>query len=319
MDTPSTISVLVATHNRADVLEKTLRAFAKVDTRGLSVEWVIIDNNSKDATRTIIDEFKRKFPLLYLFEPKPGKNCALNAALREMKLGEIVVFADDDITPDRDWLQQVALSCALHPDYAVFGGRIFPEWPSGREPWWARDRFVQMFGFSLHDFGEETREYEPGVYPFGPNFWIRRKIVEQGHKYDERVGPRPANRIMGSETTFLRDIQKAGFKQLYYPQASVLHRISGSGCSAAVVKTRAFRLGRGEIYVSGLPRPALLASSRFLWDTYILMKLIAAILIRLCATLSFSRQTRLLREVSALRMMGNALESWKHANERGPK
>jgi glycosyltransferase involved in cell wall biosynthesis len=313
VDTSYSISVLIATYNRASALEQTLEAFTSLQNGRHQIEWVIIDNNSSDSTRAVVERFKHKLPLVYLFEPRAGKNCALNTAMRKVNLGEIVVFADDDITPDPSWLQEIALSCSRHPSCAVFGGRIIPEWPEGSMPRWAQDRFIQMFGFSLHDFGPTSRAYDPGIYPFGPNFWIRRTIIEQGHRYDERVGPRPTKRIMGSETTFLRNIERAGFKPLYYPYASVRHRISSSGCSPAVVRQRAFRLGRGEIYLSGLPRPELHARSRRLWEAYLLVKLTYSVLLRMGAYLSVSENTRLLRAVTALRIMGNAIESWQYS------
>lgn len=101
------ISVLVATYNRADVLRETLEAFTELDREGLSVEFVVIDNNSGDHTKSVVKSFSGRLPLVYLFQPIPGKNRALNKALDEIQLGEVIVFTDDDVRPANNWLPTI--------------------------------------------------------------------------------------------------------------------------------------------------------------------------------------------------------------------
>ena len=93
------ITVLIPTYNRAKVLGETLEALTRVDRDGIDCSIVVIDNNSNDNTREIAAEYAAKLPLSYLKEVRPGKNCALNKALRECELKDIVVFTDDDVTP----------------------------------------------------------------------------------------------------------------------------------------------------------------------------------------------------------------------------
>src|SRR5687768_2828620 len=96
------ISILIATHNRAKILRRTMKAMEALVRAGVSVEWVIVDNNSSDETRLVVESFRERLPLRYLFEPRPGKNYALNKALSEVELGDVVVFTDDDVTPNPD-------------------------------------------------------------------------------------------------------------------------------------------------------------------------------------------------------------------------
>ena len=309
MNNSSSVSVLVATHNRAKVLAQTLEAFTRVDKGSSRLQWVVVDNNSSDDTRQVSRSYEQRLDLQYLFEPRPGKNCALNKAIRECTLGDIVVFTDDDVTPAKDWILQIVKSCADYPKCSVFGGRIFPEFPNDTKPSWAHDRFVQMFAFALHDYGPAPEPYPIRHYPFGPNFWIRRKILQQGFAYDERIGPRPTRRIMGSESKFLSDLEKAGFAMLYCPGAVVRHRIQSSECTLHAVRRRALRLGRGEIYLSGFPRPRLREKFRPLWIAYLYLKVAYSSVIWACSWMALSEQRRLARSVNALRTMGNSLES----------
>ena len=86
------ISVLIATYNRAEILRQTLQSMTKLNRDGLSVEFVVVDNNSTDHTKEVIKSFTDRLPIRYLFEPRPGKNCALNKALNEVSFGEISVI-----------------------------------------------------------------------------------------------------------------------------------------------------------------------------------------------------------------------------------
>ena len=90
------LTVIIATYNRADVLKKTLTCMSQLVFSDIDAEIVIVDNNSNDQTKDVVKSFQDQLLLRYLFEPKPGKNCALNKAIAEIELGSIIVFADDD-------------------------------------------------------------------------------------------------------------------------------------------------------------------------------------------------------------------------------
>src|SRR5262245_46492727 len=123
------VSILIPTHNRADVLDGTLEAFHRVDRTGMNVEIIVIDNNSGDHTVDVVASHQRELPLTYLREFHPGKSCALNRALRDCQLKDIVVFTDDDVAPASDWLQEIASATSRWPDVSVFGGRVRVQWP----------------------------------------------------------------------------------------------------------------------------------------------------------------------------------------------
>src|SRR5438552_13767885 len=109
------ITVLIATFNRAAVLSGTLQALTRVERTGIDCSIVIIDNNSSDNTAEVVKEFETRLPISYLREPSPGKSCALNKALRECALKEIVVFRDDDVTPARNWFREIVSSVKKWP------------------------------------------------------------------------------------------------------------------------------------------------------------------------------------------------------------
>ena len=83
MATKIDLSILIPTYNRSRYIRQTLEDMLPVDRDGLTVEFVIIDNNSSDDTREAVEAYADRLPVRYLFEPTPGKNAALNKALNE--------------------------------------------------------------------------------------------------------------------------------------------------------------------------------------------------------------------------------------------
>lgn len=264
------ISILLPTFNRASVLARTLAALADVDFSGIEFETVVIDNGSTDDTAGVVSAFRDRLPLVYLREPRPGKNCALNRALRECRLRELLVFIDDDITPQPRWFAEIAAASQRWPDISVFGSKVEVDWPDGNQPPWIVSDWVKVFGFAWHDLGEEERLYEGNVTPMGPCYWIRREVLKSIPVFDESIGPRPTNRIMGSEMSFLTQASEAGFQMVYCPTVSVKHRIAPEECTVSALRARAYRCGRGEVRVLGLHRRNLFERSRALWISVLL-------------------------------------------------
>jgi glycosyltransferase involved in cell wall biosynthesis len=58
-DTPG-ITVLIATYNRAAMLNETLEALTRVDRTGIDCSIVVIDNNSSDSPAEIVKEYGTK-------------------------------------------------------------------------------------------------------------------------------------------------------------------------------------------------------------------------------------------------------------------
>ena len=93
------ITVILCTYNRGHMLAKALQKVA-ASTLPESVNWevLVVDNNSSDQTREVVEELRRRYPgrIRYLFEPQAGKSHALNAGVREAR-ERVLAFMDDDV------------------------------------------------------------------------------------------------------------------------------------------------------------------------------------------------------------------------------
>jgi glycosyltransferase involved in cell wall biosynthesis len=289
--TSPSLTILIPTYNRAHVLSETLTALTRVDREGLDCTYVIIANNCTDNTSDIVRSYAGRLPILLLSERRPGKNCALNRALRDAPLGDVVVFTDDDVTPATDWLQQIAASALRRPDVPVFGGAVDVLWPGDVSPAWAEAPWIKAFGFSWHHYANNEASYAPPACPFGPNMWVRRAVFDSEPQFDESIGPRPVDRIMGSETSFLRKLQRDGYEMLHVPAARVHHRIRPEQCSIPALRRRGYTFGRGQTRLHGWRRHKLFFRSRGVWCVAIAADVLFA-LWRLCVGLLSSDPRR---------------------------
>ncbi len=129
-------TVVLCTCNRCESLAKALASAARLQLPE-SVDWevLVVDNNSSDRTREVVQEYCGRFPgrFRYLFEPRQGKSHALNAGIREAR-GEIIAFIDDDVVVEPTWLSN--LTAGLHDgQWAGAGGRILPQAPFEPPDW----------------------------------------------------------------------------------------------------------------------------------------------------------------------------------------
>ena len=118
-------SVVIATYNRAEELEKTLDSMSKLQVAD-PWEVFIVDNNSPDNTKEIVLKAAENFPvpLHYLFEHEQGRSAALNTGIRAAQ-GEIIVTTDDDVRVEADWLTNAERALnTLDCDY--LGGKALP-------------------------------------------------------------------------------------------------------------------------------------------------------------------------------------------------
>ena len=273
------ISVLLATYNRGAILEKTLSNFAQLDTDNIEVEYVIVDNNSNDNTKAIIESFQSKLPIRYLFEPISGKNRALNKAIMEVGLNDIVVFTDDDVNPRQNWLIEIIKAAQQNPEIDVFGGTIELEWLC-EQPEWIKQQDIRfkIWAYSYHKPGDKELLYNTDTHPqepFGPNFWVRKKIFNNNRLFNESVGPTNSSRtrIMGSETEFLRRLQREGCKIIYYPYAIVGHYITANQTTLKYFIKRSLSAGGFRAVMGSFKMPGLYKKYQPLWYfiRYILM------------------------------------------------
>jgi glycosyltransferase involved in cell wall biosynthesis len=219
-------SIVIATYNRADELRETLASLAGLRTDG-PWEVIVVDNNSSDDTRQVVDEMTARFPapLRYVFEREQGRSPALNAGLRAAA-GQIIATTDDDVRVPPDWLTLAAEGLARQQcDYV--GGRVLPIWRGPRPAWLSDHGGKQWAVIALLDYGNAPIEFGARV-PLGVNMAFLRSAFERAGNFDPRSGRR-AGTLLGQEVReWCIRARKAGVRGFYIPELTLEHVIPAS-------------------------------------------------------------------------------------------
>ena len=304
MNTKPQISVIIATYNRAKILRDTLEAFTHLIPPTGGWELIVIDNNSTDYTRQVCEEFAKILPIQYVFEHQQGKNYALNTGLEKAN-GELLVFTDDDVSPDAHWLLALERGAKRNPDAFIFGGG-YREKVIGNVPTYVLKAIKGTVYFGGTRHREDMGPYVRGELPDGINLTIRREIFfKYGYRYNVTFGPRGKGRVSGGETELLLRLREDGFKMIYLPDALVFHRWYPHQFALQRLLRRSFGIGRGEARLHPPHVPRILGVPRYL---------ISACLIELVQMLKHllkaDRASALKGLLRVSRYIGHAYESY---------
>lgn len=261
-----TISVIVCTYNRAQILRDSLESFAGM--RGSdqpNVELLIIDNNSTDATRRVSDEYCSQHPnARYALASQPGLSNARNKGVTEAR-GRIIAYVDDDVLFDPGWLEAVIDIFEKHPDASCMGGKSIPKFDAGR-PDWACGEVLSIYGSTQS--GDSVKWMTYPEHPFGLNMAFRRDVFSQVGEFNPRLGRKKKNLLSMEESDYFYRVAKAGLKVIYTPSAVLFHRIPQSRTSEQWALARYYWQGISAVAFKQihqpLTRPQLL---RELWRT----------------------------------------------------
>jgi len=117
------ISVIIVTFNRAASLKEALQSLSKQACR--PDEVIVVDNNSNDDTKEVVNCFEGPLNIRYVFEEKRGIPFARNTGIKQARC-EIVAFMDDDCRPRHDWLEELVKPFYQDPRIGQVGGEILP-------------------------------------------------------------------------------------------------------------------------------------------------------------------------------------------------
>lgn len=101
---PPELSVLIPTHERAELLPRVLGAWRERLRGGPEAEIVVVDDGSRDATPQVLTELAASFaggevPLRHARHENAGAAVTRNRAI-EMARGRVLLFSDDDMVPN---------------------------------------------------------------------------------------------------------------------------------------------------------------------------------------------------------------------------
>jgi glucosyl-dolichyl phosphate glucuronosyltransferase len=236
-DQPTTVSIVICTHNRsADVVE-CLDSLA-VGMADPDVEIVVVDSGSADEHSRRIEAYVQAKPSVrYVKLDVAGTSLARNAGLN-LARGEWIWWLDDDAIPAADWLEKISeIIDQADAKTAIIGGKVTPKFEEGADTGHLTDRWRLLLSCIEHD--------EPGYVADGKNIacanmLMRRDVALRFGGFSEELGRSPGQFTTGEESLVIEVMQRQGYKCAYAPELSVLHKVSSQRLTLEWVGERAY-------------------------------------------------------------------------------
>ena len=265
------VSVAICTWNRAKILDRTLERLCQIRVPpGLEWELLIVENNCTDETPAIVRSYEDRLPIVRLLQPVQGVSHARNRALQAAR-GDLVIFTDDDVLVDADWLAAFAAAANRWPDASFFGGVIAPLYESEPPPWFRANRFLHTFVGEAHDFGGPERVMQSGEWPWGGCMAVRRSALGST-SFRVDIGRNGRERADRADEVFCETLEKAGRHGVWVPSAKVQHVVGAESLTLDLVRrnyigqgvTRVRLAGKNEgvNFIFGVSRWLLLNTAR---------------------------------------------------------
>ncbi|MBN1794268.1 MAG: glycosyltransferase family 2 protein [Candidatus Omnitrophica bacterium] len=215
------ISLIICSYNRAQQLRRLLESVSHLrNLDAIDHEIIIVDNNSSDNTREVIEGFKPFLTIRSYLEKQQGLSYAKNRGIKEAK-GAYLAFIDDDVCVDQNWLIEL-LRCIKEHTPDCIAVKVLPRWESER-PAWLTDALSMNLG--LLDYGDQPFHIRSRDRQFvGTSFCVKRSLFDnERYLFKTQLG-RTGKRVLSSEETelFLRLLRDHRLIW-YWPSAFVYH------------------------------------------------------------------------------------------------
>ena len=231
MSTPTDISVVISTRNRAEQLERCLESLRQ--GRSTPAEVVIVDQSTDDVTVKLTAALTTAdSPLVYVRHAGRGLGSSQNVGVSRASR-PLVAILDDDCVADVEWLTTIARTFGSDPTIDVVTGRVLPLEPVG-------DRVMPVSSRTSATRQDFIGKAAPWHVGSGNNFALRRDAFLAIGGCDERLGPgSPAQG--GVDMDLFYRLLRSGAKIRYEPDSIVRHERF----------TKAERLARRPMYGRG--------------------------------------------------------------------
>jgi glycosyltransferase involved in cell wall biosynthesis len=247
------MSLIICTKDRASQLQQCLKKIAGASTPPCALEVILVDNGSKDATRSVIREFANSTSLKVesVGCEKPGSGRAKNSGIAASK-GEWLLFTDDDCYVEQAYFLKFFEFASASLASTEAANRIL--YGSGPIALYDQQHDPRIANLSIEkvNFIPPNSILAAGAIQ-GANIFFHRSIFQKAGHFNE---------LMGAGTPFpCEDIEMAaraslaGFLGAQVPFFKIVHhhkRLIGSAEANSTAES--YDCGRGAYYASLINR-----------------------------------------------------------------
>lgn len=235
------ISVVVCTYNREKFIGKCLECLKNQSINFSKFEVLVIDNNSKDSSGFIINDFIKNnstLPFYYFFEANQGLSFARNKGIKESK-GTWITYIDDDAESEPNFLEEIEKAILKYDNAVGFGGKIIPKYSESNEPVWM-SKYIYGYVGSI-DLGNIERIFEGNMkFPIGCNMTYNKKILSNVNGFNTDLKARSDDKYIYNKIKIISN------KVYYIPSMVVYHNIDNERLTFNSFKKLYLKTGNEE-------------------------------------------------------------------------
>ncbi|MEM0913077.1 MAG: glycosyltransferase family A protein [Planctomycetota bacterium] len=231
---------MLATHDRAELLQHTLRALLQAYERIDGGRIVLVENGGEFGARAIAERVDGGAGrIVYVTCERANKSAALNVGLESCADG-LIFMTDDDVAIDAGLLESYAKVAARYGPGHFFGGPTVPEFEQPVPSW----RRAYLPGSAKGQRFDASAEFLPEHLTFmGFNWAAYRGDMLAAGGFDPRFGPGSSSGATGQESSMQRRLIKNGCQGVVVHDAEVSHYVPAERSSESWTLARAKRAG----------------------------------------------------------------------------
>lgn len=213
------ITVVIPTYNRKESLLVTLRALERQTLGRDLFEVVVVSDGSTDGTREALNSATFPYRLRLMEQQNSGPSAARNLGARAA-CGKVIVYLDDDIESDPDFLNVHAQGHAIDDRLVLIGPQSMPK----------KEWFPVWVAWEHRMLEKQYARFRSGEWEAGPNnlysgnFSVRREFLIEVGGFDERF-------LRQEDVELGYRLEAAGLHFKFDPLANGLHRPTRSFAS----------------------------------------------------------------------------------------
>jgi GT2 family glycosyltransferase len=225
-----TVSVVIVTRGRPERVLRTIRSILACRYPRERYDVIVVDTPEEgEAPLDFSDpDLPADATVRVVVEPEPGISRGRNRGLWEAG-GELVVFADDDVDVDENWLATLIAGFELGDHVDAVSGPTLPgaiETPTERwfEGFGGLQRGFETRLYSLDDppADQPLFPFIPGALGSGRSMAFRRDPFRRMGGFDVTLGP-PTPTLAGEDIEALLRVVLSGNQVVHEPAALVWH------------------------------------------------------------------------------------------------
>lgn len=259
------VSIIILTTNALSMTKEQLLDIAKVDTKGIGAECLIVDNGSADGTQEALKNYKLPNMDYKFIESGAnlgfagGNNIGIKDALK--RGSEYIILMNNDLILPKDIIIKLVNFMEKNREVGLASPKMYfakgyefhkdryKDSDKGKVFWYAGGIIDWNNIYSSHRGVDEVDrgQYEDIIdtdFTNGACMIIRKEVFEKVGYLDDLLF------LYWEDADFSQKAKKAGFKVMYYPKTHLWHKVSAStGGSGS--PTNDYFLTRNRYYFAG--------------------------------------------------------------------